>query len=178
MHIINEIRKRNPKFVVAGVITAAMLLGTTAISTISTTESVFAYRNNQATSQVNDCVNGFRPEDVGCQNTGSQIQGDKNTVSISSQQTFPGADPCEGCFDSLTPGQRADFLQALAELTGGPTITIDQLCAAFAGDNPESQRFLLDVVVRLLLEEVEVDEDTVNQIEECIEDVFGIPTRD
>jgi hypothetical protein len=66
-----------------------MLLGTTAISTLTPAESVFAYRNNQATSQVDDCGNGFWPENVGCQNTGSQIQGDKNTVALSSQQTFP-----------------------------------------------------------------------------------------
>ncbi|MGH9976217.1 MAG: hypothetical protein ACRD8Z_10345, partial [Nitrososphaeraceae archaeon] len=73
MHNYNEIRKRNPKFVIAttAVITAVMLLGTTAISTITTTESVLAYRNNQAISSVNDCGNGFSPQNVGCQNTGS-----------------------------------------------------------------------------------------------------------
>jgi hypothetical protein len=40
MHIINEIRKRYPKFVIAttAVITAVMLLGTTAISTLTTAE--------------------------------------------------------------------------------------------------------------------------------------------
>ena len=83
MHNYNEIRKRNPKFVIAGVIAT---LGTTTISTQTTAESVFAYRNNQAISQVNDCGNGDEPLNVGCQNTGSQIQGDRNeptTVSNS-----------------------------------------------------------------------------------------------
>jgi hypothetical protein len=88
MHNNNEIRKGKPRFVftAAAVITAVMLLGTTAISTLTTAESVFAYRNNQATSQVNDCGNGFSPEGVGCQNTGSQIQGDGNAVSLTATQ--------------------------------------------------------------------------------------------
>ena len=109
MHINNGIRKGYPKFVLTttAIITAVMLLGTTAISTLTTAEGVFAYRNSQATSQINDCGNGFSPENVGCQNTGSQIQGDKNTASLSSQQTFP-AEPrtCEECFtDFLTPDE-------------------------------------------------------------------------
>ena len=29
------------------------------------------------------------PTNVGCQNTGSQIQGDENSVALSAQQTFP-----------------------------------------------------------------------------------------
>jgi hypothetical protein len=98
MHNCNEIRERNPKFVIAGVITALMLLGTTtaAISTLTTSESVFAYRNSQATSQVNDCGNGELPLNVGCQNTDSQIQGDRNSVALSSQQTFPPPPPTTG----------------------------------------------------------------------------------
>ena len=90
MHNYNEIRKGNHRFVftAAAVITAVMLLGATAISTLTTAESVFAYRNNQATSQISDCGNGFEPTNVGCQNTASQIQGDKNTVALSSQQTI------------------------------------------------------------------------------------------
>jgi hypothetical protein len=65
----------------------AMLLATTVIS--MSTENAVAYKKNQATSQTNDCGNGFEPTNIGCQNTGSQIQGDKNTVSLSSRQTFP-----------------------------------------------------------------------------------------
>src|SRR5918996_3486849 len=38
---------------------------------------------NQATSSVNDYGDGFSPQNLGCQNTGSQIQGDKNTVALS-----------------------------------------------------------------------------------------------
>ena len=35
-----------------------------------------SYGKSQATSQVNECGNGFMPYNVGCQNTASQIQGD------------------------------------------------------------------------------------------------------
>jgi hypothetical protein len=68
MHNNNEIRKRNPKFFIAttAIITAVMLLGTTAISTLTTAESVFAYRNNQATSQVSDCGNILSSQNVEC----------------------------------------------------------------------------------------------------------------
>ncbi len=44
---------------------------------------------NQATSQANSCGNGELPLNVGCQNVGSQIQGDENGVALTAQQTFP-----------------------------------------------------------------------------------------
>jgi hypothetical protein len=93
MHNYNEIRQTNPKFVIVGIITALMLLGTTAISTLTTPESVFAYRSSQATSHVNDCGHGELPLNVGCQNTDSQIQGDENAVALTAQQTFPSQEP-------------------------------------------------------------------------------------
>jgi len=70
---------------------AALLLATTAIS--ATSHNVFAtYKRNQATSQANACGNEFLPTNVGCQNTGSQIQGDENGVALAAQQTFPEVD--------------------------------------------------------------------------------------
>lgn len=90
--------RRKPKFGIStlAIGIAVMLLGTTAISTLTATESVLAYRHSHATSQVNDCGNGELPLNVGCQNTGSQIQGDKNTIALSSQQTFPPPPPTTG----------------------------------------------------------------------------------
>jgi hypothetical protein len=126
-----------------------MLVATTTISTLTTAESVFAYSNNQATSQVSDCGNGFSPQNVGCQNTGSQIQGDKNTVALSSQQTFP-ADPCVACFDSLTSEQRTDFEEALDELTGGSITTIEHLCEAFAELSPQDRNRIADLLISIL----------------------------
>ena len=76
---------------------AVMLIGATALAT---SESAFAgghghkksYEKSQATSQVNECGNGFYPLNVGCQNTASQIQGDENVVTTASDQSFPEAE--------------------------------------------------------------------------------------
>ena len=73
-------------FIVAAM--AVMLIGATALAT----EDAFAgkkYGKSQAISQANDCGNGFLPENVGCQNTASQIQGDENVVVTAADQAFP-----------------------------------------------------------------------------------------
>ena len=75
-------------FIVAAM--AVMLIGATALAT----EDAFAgkkkhYEKNQAISQANACGNGFLPENVGCQNIASQIQGDENAVSLAAEQAFP-----------------------------------------------------------------------------------------
>ena len=90
-------------FIVAAM--AVMLIGATALAT----EDAFAdkkkkYGKSQAVSQVNDCGNdgdrrGNGPmvtpdpieggaENVGCQNTASQIQGDYNSAALASEQVF------------------------------------------------------------------------------------------
>ncbi|MGA7371013.1 MAG: hypothetical protein WBX01_17985 [Nitrososphaeraceae archaeon] len=85
---MNNQKTRNMAIVAA---VAALLLATTAIS--ATSHNVFAtYKRNQATSQANACGNEFLPTNVGCQNTGSQIQGDENGVALAAQQTFPEVD--------------------------------------------------------------------------------------
>ena len=74
---------------------AVMHIGATAFAT----DSEFAggvghkkksYGKSQATSQVNECGNGFMPYNVGCQNTASQIQGDETVVTTGADQTFDG----------------------------------------------------------------------------------------
>ena len=72
-----------------------MLIAATALAT---TDNAFAdkkrhddkkkggYEKSQAVSQVNDCGNGFYPENVWCQNTASQIQGEDNRTVIASSQ--------------------------------------------------------------------------------------------
>ena len=73
-------------FIVAAM--AVMLIGATALAT----DDAFATKKtkyNQATSQANACGNGFLPENVGCQNTASQIQGDENAVVTAADQAFP-----------------------------------------------------------------------------------------
>jgi hypothetical protein len=68
---------------------AALLIVTTATVSIATPENVFAYNRNQATSQTSACGNNQEPENIGCQNIDSSIQGDENAVNIIGQQQFP-----------------------------------------------------------------------------------------
>jgi hypothetical protein len=111
--------KVNKRSLVIAVMASAMLLAAALVS-MPTTESAFAARHgrNQATAQANDCGNGDFPTNIGCQNTASQIQGDKNTVALAAQQTFPeevtpspGVEVCEECLASLTafPGVAVDL---------------------------------------------------------------------
>jgi len=80
----------NTKYMVIVAVMAVMLIGATAVAT----EDAFAgkkkhYEKNQAISQANACGNGFLPENVGCQNIASQIQGEENAVSLAAEQAFP-----------------------------------------------------------------------------------------
>jgi hypothetical protein len=79
----------NSKYMVIVAAMAVMLVGATALST----EDAFADKKkkeyNQATSQANACGNGELPLNVGCQNVGSQVQGDENAVSLAADQVFP-----------------------------------------------------------------------------------------
>ena len=77
----------NTKYMVIVAAMAVMLIGATTLAT----EDAFAGKKkhkeyNQATSQVNACGDGFLPENVFCQNIGSQIQGDENAVAASGAQ--------------------------------------------------------------------------------------------
>jgi hypothetical protein len=77
----------NSKYMVMVAAMAVMLVGATALAT----DSAFAdgkkkYGKNQVTSQADACGNGKLPMYVFCQNTNSQIQGDKNAVALSGAQ--------------------------------------------------------------------------------------------
>ena len=74
-------------FIVAAM--AVMLIGATALATEDAFAGKKKYGKSQAISQANDCGNGFLPENVGCQNIASQIQGDENAVSLAAEQAFP-----------------------------------------------------------------------------------------
>jgi hypothetical protein len=89
------IRSMNSKYLAVVAVLAVMLVTATALAT---TDNAFAdkkrhddkkkggYEKSQAVSQVNDCGNGELPENVWCQNTASQIQGEGNYVAPVSQQ--------------------------------------------------------------------------------------------
>ena len=84
MEVILLIMKNQNVRNFAIVAVTAMLLAAAAAS-ITTSESALAYKKNQATSQANACGNGEIPTNIGCQNTGSQIQGDENAVALTAQ---------------------------------------------------------------------------------------------
>jgi hypothetical protein len=76
----------NTKYVFIVAAMAVMLIGATALAT----DDAFAdgkkkYGTSQAYSQ-NDCGNGVMAMYVVCQNTGFQVQGDKNAVALDSFQ--------------------------------------------------------------------------------------------
>jgi hypothetical protein len=77
----------NTKYMFIVVAMAVMLVGATALAT---TEDAFAGKKkeyNQATSQANACGNGELPLNVFCQNIGSQVQGDENSVAATGSQS-------------------------------------------------------------------------------------------
>jgi hypothetical protein len=86
---ISQIRtlllRMNTTYIAMVAVIAATLVGTTVIGT----DSALAYEKNQATSQANACGNGELPLNIGCQNVGSQIQGDENSVALAADQVFP-----------------------------------------------------------------------------------------
>ena len=67
----------------------AMLVATSLVGANEVFAGKKKYEKNQAISQANACGNGELPLNVGCQNVGSQIQGDENGVALSADQTFP-----------------------------------------------------------------------------------------
>jgi hypothetical protein len=88
---VHVVRMMNNKSLTIGVVAAVavMLIATSGVAT----EDAFAgkkkhYEKNQATSQANACGNGVLPLNVGCQNIGSQVQGDENAVSQAAEQFF------------------------------------------------------------------------------------------
>jgi hypothetical protein len=77
----------NYKYIAMVAVMAAALVGATAV--IGYSAYATKYDKNQATSQANACGNGELPLNIGCQNIGSQIQGDENAVSLAADQVFP-----------------------------------------------------------------------------------------
>ena len=76
----------NSKYLAVVAALAVMLVAATALTT---TDNAFATKSkSQSVAQTNSCGNGILSENVGCQNTASQIQGDDNTAALASSQQF------------------------------------------------------------------------------------------
>jgi hypothetical protein len=119
---------------------AAIMLLTTTVVSMATTQNAFAYSKTQAASQANDCGNGDFPFDVFCQNLASQIQGDNNAPALAASQ---GAQeeappiPVEQCIECLAPLIDTGVAIEIAEDMGlGVSTTdeaaIDAICDALA----------------------------------------------
>jgi hypothetical protein len=76
----------NSKYVAVVAALAVMLVAATALATTDSALATKYKGKSQATAQVNECGNGKLPENVWCQNTASQIQGEDNRAALSSAQ--------------------------------------------------------------------------------------------
>jgi hypothetical protein len=165
---------------------AAMLLATTVISTMLTTENAFAYSKNQAKSDINECGNGELPLNIGCQNTDSQIQGDRNTVAMASEQVFgedgngngpPPRDECAECFDPLSLEQLQELAAEISEQfdivfedTTSREAIIDTICEALELGPPDG---LVPGNVNAAMAQVDSISNAVRQaIHACLNDLF------
>lgn len=167
-------------FVTIAIITTALILASIAVSL--TPEYTFAYNKNQATSHTNACGNGEISTNVGCQDTDSQIEGDKNSVALVAQQTFPqvfveeppappSPEPepepqeCEACFNSLTSEQKTVFEELAAT-------SIEDLCI-FLEDPPSKEEFTADIggvatILQSFPNTIAVDTGTIINIIICL----------
>jgi hypothetical protein len=171
----------------AVVAVTAMLLATVATS-MATSVDVFAYKKNQAASQANACGNGEIPTNVGCQNTGSQIQGDENAVSLAAQQTFPQeeippvppvppAEACRACLELLSDAQ----LQALATEIAAqfdivfpanptPDQIIDIICEALELGPPAG--LVVGNVNAAMAQIASISVELRQEVSDCLRDIF------
>ena len=74
--------------IVAVATVTAMLIATSIVGTHDAFADKKKYGKSQALSQANSCGNEYLPMNVGCQNTGSQVQGNGNYKSLEDQQAF------------------------------------------------------------------------------------------
>jgi hypothetical protein len=86
--VVDFSRTMNTKYVAVVAALAVMLVAATALATTDSALATKYKGKSQAVAQVNECGNGVLSENVGCQNTASQIQGDDNIAALASDQVF------------------------------------------------------------------------------------------
>ena len=86
--ILIQIVKRSFNIAILAAVTV-MLVAASAMAAAQDTLAAKKREYTQAESQANDCGNSKLPLNIGCQNAGSQIQGDENAVSLATEQRFP-----------------------------------------------------------------------------------------
>jgi hypothetical protein len=168
-------KTKQPRFAIAVIAVAALML-VAATTEMAITGYVFAYSRNQATSSANDCGNGEIPTNIGCQNTDSQIQGDENSVAMTSRQTFPPVPTCEECFDVLSTEQLNAFLILMAQTFPefGPDATLEEICDALEALPPANQQIALRQLTQVMQGTGIIDPATITEIIECLEELLGL----
>jgi hypothetical protein len=106
-------------------------------------------------------------------NTNSKIvciNNNNNIVAIGE----PEPPTCEECFTKVLSEEEEkldDLIQAIIE-DGGPD-SLQGLCEFIAGDLSEEGRAFISDRLLVLGEDVEISEDKINEILDCLEEVFG-----
>lgn len=126
---------------------------------------------------------------VGCDGTGSvDSSGDTiigsnnnngNNPSIPSIPSIPPETPtCEGCFDVLSAEQLNAFLAIMTQTfpTSFPNgATLEQICDILESIPPQNQQIGIGQISTALSQaSVPIDQDTINQIIECLQEFFGL----
>jgi hypothetical protein len=165
-------------------IAAIALLVISAVTSMTATGNVFAKKYNQANSDVNNCGNGLVPTNVGCQNIGSQIQGDENSVALIAQQTFPSVTPppteppteppVETCEECITRFLSAAEIEAFEEQLSLQTVvtTVEEMCTILEQEGPGSAEEI--VTIGLVLGAAGIAEPTIEEILTCLREFFGV----
>jgi len=125
------------EIVFIGAITS--ILATSAIALTFTFQDVYAYSRSQSSAQANDCGNGILALSILCQSCDSQIQGDKNSLSMLCEQsapTDPGSEP-KTAEITVVKLVTCDFIDIPLELCPSP----EEFTMNIGGNNPSPSSF-------------------------------------
>ena len=109
------------------------------------------------------------------------MQGDKNAVALSAEQTFPSPSPpnpldtCEECFTAFLGNTEIDLYLSrdMSDDTSGQLTSLEQLCLNATG--VVVIEFALTSLVENNLIDSGVDEPTIGQVMACLRAFFGLP---
>jgi hypothetical protein len=127
---------------------------------------------------------------VGCDGTGSvgssgdTIIGSNNNNGNNLSNTpnppnTPEPPTCEGCFDVLSPEQLTAFLTVMTQTFPNnfpPGTTLEQICSLTESLPPANQQIGIGQISTALSQaSVPIDQDTIDEIIECLHEVFDVP---
>jgi len=102
------------------------------------------------------------------------INNNNNTVLVAEEEPEPEPETCEECFTTvLTDEELDDLIQAIEEDSEGTVSSLQELCDFIAGDLSEEGRAFISDRLFVLGGDVGISEDKINEILDCLEEVFG-----